>query len=143
MIFGLANTTVMVILSVGLCLAQDSTSGAFCRPESSPLSYVVEILRGAPYDSIKEHVSADAFVIKGRKRESLLEVLKGKNRVGVLNEDSSRLTSSDVNFNDARDALYVILRTSDVLNADPHFHSLVLYKKPTVGWQIYLWHVGS
>jgi hypothetical protein len=139
----LATTIVMVLVCLGFCYAQDSTTGAFCRPESSPLSYVVEIIRGAPFDSIKEHVSADAFVIKGRTREPFLDVLKGKHRASVLNEDSTRLTSLDVNFNDARDALYIILRTSDLLNANPHYHSVVLYKKPMVGWQIYLWHVGS
>ena len=139
----LASTTTMAFLCFGFCLAQDSATGAYCRPEGSPLSYVVEIIRGAPFDSVKDHVSANAFVIKGRTREQLLDVLKGEDRASVLNEDSTRLISFDVNFNDARDALYVILKTSDVLNVNPHYHSVVLYKKPMVGWQIYLWHVGS
>jgi hypothetical protein len=143
MIGRLATTTVMAFLCLGFCLAQDSSTGAFCRPESSPLSYVVEIIRGAPFDSVKDHVSVDAFLIKGRTREQLLDVLKGKDRASILNEDSTRLTSFDVNFNDEKDALYVILRTSDVLNANPRYHSVVLYKKPMVGWQIYLWHAGS
>ncbi len=144
MITRLATITLMAFQCFGFCFGQDSTGSARCPAFGDPFTSVREIMRGAPYDSVKQHFSPEAFVISGRRQESITSTLNGKDRSAILNEDSTRrIIWMDVKGNDAGDALYVVLKTVGAHEDQPHLHSLVLYKKPTGGWQICLWHVGS
>jgi hypothetical protein len=132
-----------VALGAGISGAQDSTSHSACSPVPSPAEYLVLIARGAPYDSVRQYVWPEASLVKGRKRWLLADVLKGEERGRILNEDSTRIGSMDINYNDARDALSIIFKTTDRWGADPHYHSVMLFKMPSSGWQICSWHVGE
>jgi hypothetical protein len=139
-----AVITLLAYLCAGFCYGQDTAAGARCLPYGGPMTCVAQILRGAPFDSVKQFFSPEACVIRGNTRGSLENALRDKKRSAILNEDSTRRVMwIDVTGNDADDAQYVVMKTVGAHEEDPHLHSLVLYKKPAVGWQIYLWHVGS
>jgi hypothetical protein len=105
---------------------------------------VAQILRGVAFDSVKQHFSPEAYLISGRTRRTIESAPANTQRSAILNEDSTRrVIWIDKEGNEDGDALYVIMKTVDAHNEDPHFHSLVLYKRPATGWQAYLWHVGS
>ena len=144
MIRRLATTIVMALACFGFCFGQDSTTSSRCLPFGDPMTSVVQICRGAAFDSVRQHFSPEAYVISGNTRVSLVSALRDKQRPEILNEDSTRrVVWMDIMGNDAGDAQYVIMKTAGAHDGNPHYHSLVLYKKPGVGWQIYLWHVGS
>jgi hypothetical protein len=139
---GVTSLFVLSILCVGFSFGQDSTASTRCQPFGDPLSSVLEIMRGAPYDSIKQYIAPDSYVITGRTRQPLVTVLQRKDRAAILDCDSTRTGWVQYTSNISEDALCFTIEAIGVTDGETHYHSLVLYKKPTVGWQISLWHVG-
>jgi hypothetical protein len=133
---------VMTIIGVECSFGQDSAAITRCQPFGDPLSSVLEIMRGVPYSSIKQYIAPDSYVIIGRTRQPLVTVLQRKDRAAILDCDSTRTGWVQYTSNISEDALCFTIEAIGVTDGETHYHSLVLYKKPTVGWQISLWHVG-
>ncbi len=132
-----------MIVTVNLCFGQglqDTTKeGDFYKM----IDHIRQMMQGAPYEQMKPFASVEGMVISGDTVRHLLEVLKAKDRASVLREDSTREgVQIMARSNKAEDAIYVVLKTVNAKKQDPHWHSMVLYKEPETGWQVYLWHVG-
>jgi len=122
---------------------QDTTASALCQPFGDPMTCVLQIMRGAPYDSVKQYIDPDAYVITGRTCQLLTAVLQQKDRASILGCDSTRTGCVKYTSDTAGDAMCFTIESIGISDGQKHFHSVVLYKKPTAGWQICLWHVGD
>lgn len=134
-----AFTIIFVRPSFGQGLQDTSKQGDFYKM----IDHIRQMMQGAPYEQLKPFASPEGMVITGDTIRHLREVLNAKDRSAVLREDSTREGIQIMaRSNKAEDAIYVVLKTVNAKKDDPHWHSLVLYKEPETGWQVYLWHVG-
>ena len=132
-----------IVLSASLCAAQGLQDTTKQGDVYRIINAIQMMMQGGAYDQVKQYASHEGIVVTEDTVLHLLEVLKGKERETVLREDSSRQGVQIIaRSNKNEDALYVVLKTVNAKKEDPHFHSLVLYKEPETGWQIYMWHVG-
>jgi hypothetical protein len=135
---------VSVLIAPGLCYAQASHDTTARSEIYQMLDHIRDIMQGAPYEQVKQYASREGMVIgAGDSTLSLLNVLKRKDRLSILREDSTRQGVQVIaKSNEAENAIYVLLKTDNAKKGDPRWHSLVLYKEPENKWHIYMWHVG-
>jgi hypothetical protein len=122
---------------------QDTTAIVLCQPFGDPMTCVLQIMRGAPYDSVKQYIDPDAYVITGRTCQPLTAVLQQKDRASILGCDSTRTGWLKYTSDTAGDAMCFTIESIGISDGQKHYHSVGLYKKPHAGWQICLWHVGE
>ncbi len=143
----MARWSVIILITIfasSFSVGQDSTARNSCSPSKEALDHLAAIMWEMSFDSIKQYGAPEAYIVSGKRYEHLASVLRGNERAAVIHENSTRKPVwMHIEGNDADDALYVVLKTSGAQPEDVRYHSLVLYKKPAVGWQIYLWHVGT
>jgi hypothetical protein len=133
----------LIILVVSLCHAQGLQDTTKHGDLYKIIDYIGKMMQGGEFEQFKQYVSPEANVVSGQSMTRLQDILKGKNREAVLHEDSSRqMVQIVARSNKNEDAIYVVLKTVNAQKAEPHYHSLVLYKEPETGWQVFLWHVG-
>jgi hypothetical protein len=131
------------VLSASLCAAQGLQDTTKHGDVYKIIDAIQMMMQGGSYDQVKQYASSEGIVVTRDSVLHLLEVLKGKDRAAVLREDSTRQgVQITARSNKNEDALYVVLKTVNAMREDPHFHSVVLYKEPETGWQIFMWHVG-
>jgi hypothetical protein len=131
------------VWSASLCAAQGLQDTTRHGDVYRIIDAIQMMMQGGSYDQVKQYASSEGIVVTRDSVLHLLEVLKGKDRATVLREDSTRQGAQIIaRSNKNEDALYVVLKTVNATKGDPHFHSLVLYKEPESGWQIFMWHVG-
>jgi hypothetical protein len=131
------------VLSASLCAAQGLQDTTKHGDVYKIIDAIQMMMQGGSYDQVKQYASSEGIVVTRDSVLHLLGVLKGKDRATVLREDSTRQGVQIIaRSNKNEDALYVVLKTVNAAKGDPHFHSLVLYKEPETGWQIFMWHVG-
>jgi hypothetical protein len=73
----------------------------------------------------------------------LIAVLERKDRASILGCDSIRTGWLKYTSDTAGDAMWFTIQSIGITDGENHYHSVVLFRKPTVGWQISLWHVGA
>ena len=139
----------VILIALGPCnnllqaAQQDTTASALCQPFGDPMTCVLQIMRGAPYDSVKQYIDPDAYVITGRTCQQLVAVLQKEDRASILGCDSTRTGWLKYTSDTAGDAMCFTIESIGISDGQKHFHSVVLYKKSHVGWQICLWHAGD
>lgn len=133
----------LIILVATLCHAQGLQGSTKNADLYKIIDHIGKMMQGGEFEQFKQFVSPEANVVSGQTMMRLRDILKGKDREAVLHEDSSRqMVQIAARSNKSEDAIYVVLKTVNAHKAEPHFHSLVLYKESETGWQIFLWHVG-
>jgi hypothetical protein len=133
----------LIILVAHLCHAQGLQDTTKNGDLFKIIDNIGKMMQGGEYEQFKQCVSPEANVVSGQTMAHLRDILEGKNRGAVLHENASRqMVQIAARSNKNEDAIYVVLKTVNAEKGEPHYHSLVLYKEPETGWQIFLWHVG-
>ncbi len=134
---------VLIILVANLCHAQGLGDTTKNEDISKIIDHIGMMMQGVEFVRVKQYVSPEANLVSGQNVMRLQDILIGKDREAVLHENSSRQGVQVIaRSNKNEDAIYVVLKTVNAQKTEPHYHSLVLYKEPGTGWQIFLWHVG-
>jgi hypothetical protein len=133
----------LIMLVVNLCHAQGLQDTTKNGDLYKIIDHIQKMMQGGEFEQFKQYVSPEAIVVSGKNMTHLRDILKGKDREAVLHEDSSRQgVQITARSNKNEDAIYVVLKTVNAQKEEPHYHSLVLYKEPDTGWQVFLWHVS-
>jgi hypothetical protein len=133
----------LIILVASLCHAQALQDTLKNEDMSKIIDHIGKMMQGGEFAEFKQYVSPEANVVSGQTVAHLQDILKGKDRESVLHENASRqMVQVTARSNKNEDAIYVVLKTLNAQKSEPRYHSLVLYKEPGTGWQIFLWHVG-
>jgi hypothetical protein len=134
----------LIVVSANVCRAQGLQDTTRHDDLYKVINAIQLMMQGGEFEQVKPYASIEGMVVSGDSTRPLLEVLKNKDRANILREDSLRQSVHLMaRSNKAEDAIYVVLKTVDAAKRDPRYHSLVLYKEPATGWQVYLWHVGE
>lgn len=105
---------------------------------------VRKLLRGDTAESVKGHISADAYAVVGNTYEYLSSLFSDKAKRDLLiGGRDSKVEMSHSIVGDAGDMAYMVIKTRPAAGKAERYHTVVFVKTPDGTWKISAWHAGS